>query len=50
MLEKLAFYHLTGKKLQQVSIRNTKEPWTENYFIKFLLITDNGEVRRKIKD
>lgn len=49
MLEKLAFYHLTGKELQQVSIRNAKGPWTENRFIKFLLITDNGELCRKIK-
>lgn len=50
MLEKLAFYHLTGKELQQVSARNAKEPWTETHFIKFLLITDNGELCRKIKD
>lgn len=50
MLEKLAFYHLTGKELQQISIRNTKEPWTENDFIKFLLIIDNEELCRKIKD
>lgn len=49
MLEKLAFYHLTGKELQQVTIRNAKEPGTENPFIKFLL-TDNGKPGRKIKD
>lgn len=49
MLEKLAFYHLTGKELQEVTIRNAKKTGTENSFIK-LLLTDNGKSCRKIKD
>lgn len=50
MLQKLAFDHLTAGKLEQVSIRNANEPPTENHFIKFLLITNNRELCRKIKD
>lgn len=50
MQEKPAFDHLTGEVLEQVFIRKTNEPPTENHFIKFLLITDNGELCKKIKD